>query len=117
MKKRNELKQEVGKLIIQGELYIHASQTKVSKKDLEDNELMSLLENKNMNFGYIICKCKLVDCICMTKEFIDNIKKNNYQEYICGEYKEGRYAWILEDIEHIKPIKAKRQLNIWNYSP
>lgn len=44
MKKRNELKQEVGKLIIQGELYIHASQTKVSKKVLEDNELMSLLE-------------------------------------------------------------------------
>ena len=115
--KKKRIETRSWKTNYRGELYIHASQTKVSKKDLEDNELMSLLENKNMNFGYIICKCKLVDCICMTKAFIDNIKKNNYQEYICGEYKEGRYAWILEDIEHIKPIKAKRQLNIWNYSP
>ena len=117
MKKRKRIETRSWKTNYIGELYIHASLTRVSKKDLEDNELMSLLENKNMNFGYIICKCKLVDWICMTKEFIDNIKKNNYQEYICGEYKEGRYAWILEDIEYIKPIKAKGQLNIWNYSP
>ena len=115
--KKKRIETRSWKTNYRGELYIHASQTKVSKKDLEDNELMSLLENKNMNFGYIICKCKLVDCICMTKAFIDNIKKNNYQEYICGEYKEGRYAWLLEDIEYIKPIKAKGRLNFWNYSP
>lgn len=35
----------------------------------------------------------------------------------CLYLKEGRYAWLLEDIEYIKPIKAKGQLNIWNYSP
>ncbi len=99
-----------------GELYIHASQTKPSKNDLDDKELMSLVEDKNMNFGYIICKCNLVDCIYMTKEYVEQMKKNNYQEYICGEYKEGRYAWVLEDIISLeKPIKAKGQLNIWNY--
>lgn len=43
-----------------GELYIHASMTKPSKADLEDEELMSLLENKEMNFGHIVCKCVLV---------------------------------------------------------
>lgn len=98
-----------------GELYIHASMTKPSKNDLDDKELMSLLGNKNMNLGYIICKCKLVDCIYMTKEYVEEMKKNNYQEYICGIYEEGRYAWILEDIETIKPIKAKGQLNVWDY--
>lgn len=98
-----------------GELYIHASQTKPSKNDLDNKELMSLLGNKNMNLGYIICKCKLVDCIYMTKEYVEEKKKNNYQEYICGIYEEGRYAWILEDIETIKPIKAKGQLNVWDY--
>lgn len=98
-----------------GELYIHASCTKVAKDDLEDKELMSLVENKDMNFGYIICRCNLVDCIYMTKEYVENMKKNNHQEYICGEYKEGRYAWILENIEPIKPIKAKGQLSIWDY--
>lgn len=52
----------------------------------------------------------------MMKEYVEKMKKNNYQEYICGVYKEGRYAWILEDIEPLRtPIKAKGQLNIWNY--
>ncbi len=99
-----------------GELYIHASMTKVSKSDLENKELMSLVDDKNMNFGYIICKCNLVDCIYMTKEYVESIKRNNYQEYICGEYKEGRYAFVLENIIPLEnPIKAKGQLNIWNY--
>ncbi len=99
-----------------GELYIHASMTKPSKTDLEDEELMSLVENKEMNFGHIICKCNLVDCICMTEEYINNMKENNYQEYICGEYSVGRYAWILENVELLdKPIPAKGHLGVWNY--
>lgn len=99
-----------------GELYIHASMTKISKNNLEDKELMSLVENKKMNFGYIICKCNLVDCVYMTKEYVKQMKDKNYQEYICGGYEEGRYAWILENITPLKtPIKAKGQLNIWNF--
>lgn len=98
-----------------GELYIHASMTKIAKKDQNNIELMNLIEN-NLNFGYIVCKCNLVDCIYMTKEYVENIKKKNYQEYICGEYKESRYAWILEDITPLEqPIKAKGQLNIWSF--
>ena len=45
----------------------------------------------------------------------EDMKKNNHQEYICGKYSEGRYAWILEDIEPISPIKAKGSLNIWQF--
>ncbi len=99
-----------------GTLYIHASMTKPSKVDLENIELMSLVENKKMNYGNIICKCNLVDCIYMTQDYINSIKKNNYQEYICGEYQVGRYAWILENIEVLnRPIKAKGHLGIWKY--
>lgn len=99
-----------------GELYIHASMTKPSKTDMEDEELMSLIENKELNFGYIICKCTLVDCVYMTEEYINNMKENNYQEYICGEYSVGRYAWILENIELLdKPILTKGDLGVWNY--
>lgn len=50
----------------------------------------------------------------MDQEFINEIKQNK-TEYLCGEYKEGRYAWILKDIKKINPIKAKGKLNIWNY--
>ena len=115
LEKKKYIETRSWKTDYRGTLYIHASMTKPSKNDLEDKELMSLVDNKNMNFGNIICKCNLVDCIYMTKEYVEKMKKKNYQEYICGEYKEGRYAWIVEDIEIIKPIKAKGQLGIWNY--
>lgn len=99
-----------------GELYIHASSTKIPKVWLQNKEFMELVDDIPLNFGYIICKCNLVDCICMTEEYVKTMKKNNYQEYICGNYEVGRYAWILEDIVPLeKPIKAKGQLNIWNY--
>lgn len=99
-----------------GELYIHASMTKISKHDKNNRELMELIKDKPLNYGFIICKCKLVDCIYMTNDYIENIKQNHHQEYICGEYKEGRYAWILEDIVPLKaPIQEKGQLGIWNY--
>ena len=43
--------------------------------------------------------------------------KNHYKEYICVEYLEGRYAWILEKVEVLdKPISAKGHLSIWNHS-
>ncbi|MCI8671602.1 MAG: ASCH domain-containing protein [Bacilli bacterium] len=99
-----------------GELYIHASATSIPKDWKENKEFMSLLDDIPLNFGYIICKCTLVECIYMTKEYVTNMKKNNHQEYICGKYEEGRYAWILENITPLEhPIKAKGQLNIWNY--
>jgi len=96
-----------------GKLYIHSSQ---SKSPINNERLKSLTKNIQLNPGHILCKCNLVDCIYMTKEYVEQMKKDNYDEYICGLYEEGRYAWILEDIVPLKePIKAKGQLNIWNY--
>lgn len=99
-----------------GELYIHASSTKIPKITRKNVELMNLINDTNLNYGNIICKCNLVDCIKMTNEYIANMKENNYKEFICGEYSEGRYAWILDDIQVLKdPLKAKGHLSIWNY--
>ena len=98
-----------------GELYIHASCKKI-KKDEHINELLGLIPNVPMGYGNIICKCKLVDCVYMDQEFLDKIKKNE-QEFLCGEYSLGRYAWILEDVEVLEePIPAKGHLNIWSYN-
>lgn len=99
-----------------GELYIHASKRKLTKKDLLIlNEQLNLLNNKNFKYGFIIAKCKLVDCKYMDEEFIKEVK-SNHKEYICGNYKVGRYAWILKDIEILeKPIEYKGQLGIWNF--
>ncbi len=99
-----------------GELYIHASMTKVRKNDLEDKELMKLVDLDKLNFGKIVCKCKLVDCVYMTEQYAADMKKNNYQEYVCGDYSEGRYAWVLEDIVELKEkIPVKGHLGLWNY--
>ena len=98
-----------------GELYIHASKKLIYKKDEKIQELLKLLPTQEMNYGKIICKCELVDCIYMDEKFINEIKQNQ-QEYICGYYKIGRFAWILEKMELIQPkIEAKGKLNIWNF--
>lgn len=91
-----------------GELYIHASLSKSN----QNNELSKLI---NPMYGEIICKCKLLDCIYMTAEFIESLRENNEMEYKCGLYEVGRYAWVLENIEATQPIKAKGRLGIWNF--
>lgn len=98
-----------------GELYIHASSKKIKLSDEHTVELLKLIPDIPMGYGHILCKCKLTDCIYMDQEFIDEIRKNK-QEFLCGEYRLGRYAWILEDIQPLgTPIPAKGHLNIWNY--
>ena len=98
-----------------GELYIHVSKKQINNKDDTIQELLKLLATQEMNYGKIICKCELVDCIYMDEKFINEIKQNK-QEYICGDYQVGRYAWILEKTELMQPkINAKGKLNIWNF--
>lgn len=91
-----------------GEIFIHAS---LGKKEACD-ELWKMVGK--VLPGYIICKANLVDSICMDDEFINEVKKNHW-EYKSGYYKPGRYAWKLENVEVIKPIKAKGNLGLWNY--
>ena len=98
-----------------GELYLHASSKHIDKKNPDLHNLLNLIPNISMAYGNIICKCKLVDCIYMDEAFMEQIQSNP-QEFMCGEYKVGRYAWFLEDVEVLKePIPAKGHLNIWNF--
>lgn len=95
-----------------GEIYIHAS---LSKAKITKPEVYELIKDMNFKCGYIICKCNLVDCIYMTDEYVNDMKINHYEEYICGHYEVGRYAWIVEDVRVIEPIEAKGKLGLWNY--
>ena len=98
-----------------GELYIQAGVAKLSKEVKERKELSYLYNEDDLNYGYIICKCKLIDCIEMTEKFIEKEKQKNPNNFIAGRYEVGRYAWVLDEIEPIKPIRVKGQLGIWNY--
>jgi len=98
-----------------GKLYIHASSTKIPKEYKENEALMNLVDRTDLNFGYVICSCELVDCILMTEDFIEDIKNNREKDYITGVYSKGRYAWILENVTVLdNPIKAKGHLGIWD---
>ena len=100
-----------------GTLYIHASASKITKEDMKRTDLMALTNLDDLNYGNIICSCELVDCIEMTDEFIEEVKKNKPKDYVSGLYEPGRYAWIIKDIKPLaKPIAAKGQLGIWNYN-
>lgn len=96
-----------------GEIYIHTSLAKLNKNIDNYNEIINLIDLNDLNYGNIVLKANIYDCIKMDKNFIDNIKKN-YNEYISGYYKEGYYAWLLKDIKIIKSIPAKGKLGIWN---
>ncbi len=96
-----------------GELYIHASSSKDYKNDNLDIAY-NYVSKEELNHGYIICKCQLVDCIYMDQKYLDSIK-GTLEEKL-GVYAIGRYAWVLEDVEVLNvPIKAKGKLNIWEY--
>ena len=95
-----------------GEIYIHASKAMSKSENVE--KAMPYLKSE-LNPGCILCKCNLVDCIYMTKDFIQRIK-NDTNESDYGRYEVGRYAWKLELIEVLEePIPAKGKLGIWNY--
>ena len=96
-----------------GEIYIHASLS-LSKSD--NVKTANKYLKSDIKPGYILCKCELIDCILMTKDFIDYInKETNESDY--GRYEVGRYAWKLRVIEVLpKPISAKGKLGIWNYN-
>lgn len=113
--KKKKIETRSWKTTYRGEIYIHASSTRVPKEWKENKELMNLVQEE-LTFGKIICKCNLVDCIEMTEEWIDKIKKEQPEEYACGIYEKGRYAWVLEKIEPLEePITVKGHLGIWNY--
>lgn len=95
-----------------GEIYIHAS---MSLSKIENVDTANKYLRSNINPGYILCRCELIDCIPMTDEFIEYINsETNESNY--GIYSNGRYAWKLKLLEVLKkPIPAKGKLGIWDY--
>lgn len=95
-----------------GRLFIHASGLGIPNAYRENKELMSLVGDRKLHNGNIICVANLVDCVEMTEEYIAGVDK---EELLVGFYEPGRYAWVLEDVEKIEPIPAKGKLGIWTY--
>ena len=98
-----------------GDILIHASLSKNFLKSIKDKKVLNIIKDIDLNYGNIICKAKLIDCVEMTKDYLEQIK-NNQKEKLLGIYEEGRYAWLLDEIKPLEtkiPIKGK--LGLWEY--
>lgn len=66
--------------------------------------------------GMIIGKATIADCIYIDKEFRDNLEKSDPAEYVFGDYRIGRYAWVMKDaVLFDKPIPASGKQGLWNW--
>jgi len=63
--------------------------------------------------GCIVATCNLTRIDSIKKDYDLYITRN---ERAFGDYSEGRFAWILEDIKPLDtPIPAKGSLGLWNW--
>ncbi|MHC5820573.1 MAG: ASCH domain-containing protein [Nostoc sp.] len=95
-----------------GKIAIHAAKyqkdTKYWYEQLKDL-LPPLVE---LPFGSIVAIADLADCILMTEEFIN---QQSETELRCGNWKIGRYAWKLENVQILpEPIPTKGKQGLWN---
>ena len=82
-----------------GELFIHASGKSLAKEFLNNDYVINLIDGIDMNYGNIICRGNLVDCVYMDESFLNAIKEDE-KEYNLGLYEIGRFNPYLEgDIE------------------
>jgi activating signal cointegrator 1 len=64
--------------------------------------------------GVVIAIATLTDCVKMTWDFIDSLDD---KERCYGYFDENRYAWRLDDVHDIAPVKASGKQGLWNWAP
>ena len=100
-----------------GDILIHASRGDAFCNAIKDEKILDLMKETELQFGKIICKARIVDCVKMDEDLIKRVRENDEIEYLLGIYEVGRYAWFLEDVEVLEsPIEARGRLNLWEYN-
>ena len=95
-----------------GEILIHAG--KSSNKEALDRFKYLNLDYSN---GKIIAKAKLTDCILVDDNFRKKYLKKDKNVYHNLLKNDGKklYAFKIENVEVIKPIKINGKLSLWEY--
>lgn len=95
-----------------GDIIIHSCKGVYPIKE----KIQHLVDKKNLKYGYMLCIATIVDCVYIDEKYAKKIKSENIDNYLCGDYTPGRYAWILDNIRIIKePIEISGKLGLWNY--
>ncbi len=108
-----------------GALAIHAA-LKIDYEACEVPEIKAALaelgytDPNMLPVGSIVSTCTVFDCVEM-KEYVDGSTivpgyKLSKKERAFGDYRPGRYAYILANVKRLKePIPAKGKQGIWNW--
>ena len=95
-----------------GPILIHAGKSK-DKKEIERRRDLNL----KCSSGEIIAKVDLTDCIEVTDEFREELKQIDavtYKHIIEDKSWKG-YAFKLENVTKVNPIKINGRLSFWEY--
>lgn len=57
--------------------------------------------------GHALCVVRLADVVPFTKDHLTAACMDKMPD--------GCYAWILEDLRYIRPVKVKGRLGLWNF--
>ena len=94
-----------------GDLLIHAGKG----IDKEGMKRLQKYLSEELQYGKILGKVKLVDCIKMSPEFKELLLKENSDIYTKSSFQEN-YVWQVSDVEVFEnPIDAKGHLSLWEY--
>jgi hypothetical protein len=64
--------------------------------------------------GAVLAICRLADCIPITPWS----KLPGPFELVLGDYRHGRYMWVLENVlPFSRPLPARGRLGLWNWTP
>ena len=93
--------------------------------EARDNRYVSITDSwEELPRGKVIAVADLVDCVQVVgfddfanapildrKEWL----LQNANEVAFGDYRVGRYAWLLENVRPITPVPARGQQGLWNW--
>lgn len=94
---------------------------------LDKQGCLSLAFESWLPHGAILCTCNLVDCVptdqfrvCLREDIPHHRERDSrwqwisHEEGMFGDYSEGRFGWLLEDIEPLpEPIPARGFQQLW----
>lgn len=101
-----------------GQIAIHSAKRKVKptevsqlyEQGLQKEWAWFLPDAQEYPLGAIIATARLADCQRMTSELI---RAQSEDERACGDWQEGRFAWLLEDICPCVPLQFKGAQGLW----
>ncbi len=69
--------------------------------------------------GRVIARCRLVDCLPTTAEAglaHGDVPPVGSEEWAFGDYSQGRFIWLLADVERVEPPRpARGALGLWEW--